>query len=126
MKSKHFTRKTNLKILLGTLLLLLILSIIESFIIDPIISIIISSIIIVICILSMSLICFSKPDYDFHVQYDSPYIVFKMSKDDIRVFYSEDMKIKKKNSHYLIVSNSIEQMTIPYSKEIEEFLRELL
>ena len=124
---KHFKRTTKLRVIAVLLIIAGIIVILASPPMDDMLKLLLLTI--AFAVLTFTLLygfCIAAPDYDFCVEYKSPYIVFRMSEDNVLVFMREHMKIEKKNKHYLIISDVDQRTLIPYSKDLEKFLEKLL
>lgn len=124
---KHFKRTTKSKVIAALVIIIGIIGIIASPPMDDILKSLLWGIAFAIFIFSVLYVfCIAAPDYDFYVERKEPYIVFRMSEDNVLVFVQSLMSIEKKNKHYLIVRDVDQSMLIPYSKDLEKFLEELI
>lgn len=108
---KHFKRTTKSRVTAVLLIIAGIIAILASPPMDDMLKLLLLSI--AFAVLTFTLLyvyCIAAPDYDFCVEYKSPYIVFRMSEDNVLVFMREYMKIEKKNKHYLIRSENVDSL----------------
>ena len=80
--------------------------------------------VIILAITANYAFCFGEPDYDFTIEYNLPYVIFRMSENEVLVFVSKDMKTKRngKDKRYIVVSDDEQSALIPYNPEIWAFL----